>query len=206
MKIIETAKAPNPRRVRIFLHEKQIDMEYEEIDLMSGILKSPEFTAKNPMCGVPILALDDGSHICESVAICRYFEVLHPSPALFGRGAQAQAQIEMWHRRVELGLFFHVAQAFRHLHPAMAALEVPQIADWGQANKPKAIAMLKLLDDQLAGHEFIAGDNYSIADITALVAIDFMKVARIDRPAGGDELSHFERWLRDVSSRPSAGA
>jgi glutathione S-transferase len=203
MKIIETRAAPNPRRVRIFLAEKGIKAEFQEVDLMKGDLKTPEFSAMNPLQRVPILLLDNGSVISETVAICRYFDELQPEPALFGRGALGKAEVEMWQRRVELNLFGCVAHAFRHLHPAMAKLEVPQVAAWGEANKPRVLEMLDLLDKHLAETRFIAGDDYSIADITALVAIDFMKPARIQRPEG---LANLERWYGEVSSRPSAKA
>jgi glutathione S-transferase len=203
MKIIETRAAPNPRRVRIFLAEKGISVPFEEVDLMKGALKTPEFSRLNPMQRVPILILDDGTVITETMAICRYFEELQPDPALLGKGALGRAQVEMWNRRMELGLFFNVTQAFRHLHPAMAHLEVPQVRDWGEANKPKCLDLLRLLDSELAGRRYVAGEAYSVADITALVAIDFMKPARIARPEG---LSNLERWYADVSARPSAKA
>jgi glutathione S-transferase len=135
MRIIETRSA-NPRRVRIFLAEKQISVPFEEVDLMAGALRTPQFTGLNPMQRVPVLVLDDGTAICESVAICRYFEEVQPEPALFGRGAVGRAEVEMWNRRVELGLFGAVASVFRHLHPKMSHLEVPQVA-WGEANKTK---------------------------------------------------------------------
>lgn len=201
MKIIETRTAPNPRRVRIFLAEKGVEVPFEDRPLDS--LKTTEFTALNPMQRVPVLVLDDGTILSESVAICRYFEEVHPEPALFGRGAKGRAEVEMWNRRVEFGLFFPVAQVFRHLHPAMETLEVPQVAAWGEANRPKALAALAMLDERLGGSRYIAGDAYSIADITALVAVDFMKPARIPRPA---EFTHVERWYRDVAGRPSAKA
>lgn len=203
MKIIETRSAPNPRRVRIFLAEKGITVPFEQIDLMAGDTRSAEFTRGNPMQRVPVLVLDDGTWICETVAICRYFEELQPDPALFGRGAKGRALVEMWQRRVELGLFAHLTHAFRHLHPKMAHLEVPQVAPWGEANKAKVLAALELLDQELSGHRFIAGDEYSIADITLLVALDFMKPVRIERPPG---LAHLERWYGDVSRRPSTSA
>lgn len=202
MKILETRQAPNPRRVRIFLAEKGISVPYEELDLMQGALKSAEFTAKNKFQRVPVLLLDDGTAIAETMAICRYFEETKPEPALFGTGAMGKAMVEMWNRRMELGLLFHVAQAFRHTHPAMAPLEVPQVKDWGEANKPKALEVLSILDDQLGSTRYVAGNDYSVADITALVAIDFMKPARIQRPA----MSNVDRWYADVSSRPSAKA
>lgn len=201
MKIFQTQQAPNPRRVRIFLAEKGVEVAYEELDLMKGELKTPEFTKVNSFQRVPVLVLDDGTAIAESMAICRYFEAMKPEPALFGKGALDIAKVEMWNRRVELYLLFPVAQAFRHLHPAMANLEVPQIAAWGDANKPKALETLSVLDEGLGRSRHIAGDAYSVADITALVAIDFMKPARIQRP---DSLKNLARWYDEVSTRPSA--
>lgn len=203
MKILEQRSAPNPRRVRIFLAEKGIDVPYVQLDMGKGELKSAEFTAINRFQRVPVLVLDDGTVLTETVAICRYFEELQPDPPLFGSGALGRARVEMWNRRMELGLLMHVAQAFRHLHPSMATLEVPQVREWGEANKPKAQDILSYLDEELAGRPFIAGDTYSIADITALVAIDFMRPARIDRPPG---LVNLDRWYAAVSTRPSAKA
>ena len=203
MRIIETRGAPNPRRVRIFLAEKGISVAFEEIDIMTGAARSAEFTGCNPMQRVPVLILDDGTAISESMAICRYFEELQPQPPLFGQGALGRATVEMWSRRVEFGLWAAVAFAFRHLNAKMSGLEVPQVAAWGEANKPKAIEMLALLYAELGRRGFIAGDDYSVADITALVAIDFMRPARIARPEG---LANLDRWHREVSSRPSASA
>lgn len=203
MRIIETRTAPNPRRVRIFLAEKQIEVPFEEVDLMDGVLRNPEFTALNPWQRVPILVLDDGTVLAESVAICRYFEEQKPQPALFGKGALGRALVEMWNRRVELGLFMAVAQTFRHLNAKMSHLETPQVAAWGEVNKEKVVEMLRLLDTALAERLFIAGEEYSIADITALVAIDFMRPARVERPK---ELTNLDRWHKAVSARPSAQA
>lgn len=203
MKILETRLAPNPRRVRIFLAEKGIEVTFEQVDLMKGDLKTDAFTKLNKLQRVPVLVLDDGTSICESIAICRYFEELQPSPALFGTGPLGRAQVEMWQRRMELGLLSAVASAFRHLHPAMATLEVPQVAAWGEANKPRALEMLQLLNDQLGAHRYVTGDTYSVADITALVAIDFMKPARVARPEG---LANLDRWYGEVAARPSAKA
>ncbi|MFZ1103906.1 MAG: glutathione S-transferase [Hyphomicrobiaceae bacterium] len=203
MKILETRTAPNPRRVRIFLAEKGISVSFEELDLMQGALKTPEFTEKNWFQRVPVLILDDGTSISETVAICRYFEELQPEPALFGKGALGRATVEMWSRRMELGLFLGVAQAFRHLHPAMAHLEVPQVAAWGEANKPRVLEVLGFLDRELANRQYIAGEAFSVADITALVSLDFMRPARIQRPP---ELKNLERWYQEASARPSAKA
>ncbi len=203
MRIIETRTAPNPRRVRIFLAEKGISLRFEELDLMQSELKTPEFAAQNPMQRVPVLVLDDGTCIAESVAICRYFEELQPEPALFGRSPLGRASVEMWNRRMEMGLFNAVTHAFRHLHPKMSHLEVPQVAEWGDANKAKALEWLIFLNNQLGESQFVAGPDYSIADITALVAVDFTKPARVDIPPGLDNLA---RWRAEVSARPSAAA
>ena len=203
MKIVETRMAPNPRRVRIFISEKGIDIPYEQISIMEGDHKSGDFTGKNPSQRVPLLVLDDGTCISETVAICRYFEEIQSEPALFGTGALERATVEMWNRRMELEMFFHIAQHFRHLNPNMAPLEVPQVKEWGEANGPKAIAAMEMLDAQLAGNAYVAGAKYSIADITAFVAIDFLKPARLEVPA---QLTNIARWYSEVSTRPSATA
>jgi glutathione S-transferase len=203
MKIVQTRAAPNPRRVRIFLAEKGIEVPFEEVDVLQGALKTPAFAAVNPFQRVPVLVLEDGTAIAESIAICRYFEELKPEPALFGTGPLGVASVEMWSRRMDLGLLLSVAQAFRHLHPVMAKLEVPQVAAWGEANKPRALEILRIMDDQLGHRRFLAGEDYSVADITALVAIDFMKPARIERPPA---LKNLARWYEEVSRRPSAKA
>lgn len=203
MKLIEQARAPNPRRVRIFVAEKGLSIPSEAIDIMKLEHRAAGFSSLNPWQQVPVLVLDDGTAISETIAICRYLEELHPGPCLFGASAKERAVIEMWNRRVELGLFFRVAQAFRHTHPAMAELEKPQVKDWGEINRAKAIEQATLLDAELGQRRFVAGDRYSVADITALVAVDFMKVARIERPAS---LANLARWHADVSGRPSAKA
>lgn len=203
MKLFDGGRAPNPRRVRVFLAEKGIEVEKVPVDMGALGHKSAEITEKNPLQRLPVLELDDGTVITESVAICRYFEELHPEPALFGTGAVARAKVEMWQRRMELHFMFCVAQAFRHIHPAMKDWEVPQVAEWGEANKSRAVEFLELLDRELAGREFVAGDDYTIADITGMIGVDFMKPARIDIPEG---LDHVARWYDMVSARPSAKA
>lgn len=204
MKIIEMKRAPNPRRVRIFLAEKGIDdVAFEQIDLGVGEHKGQGFKKINPMQRVPVLILDDGTTIAESVAICRYFECLKPEPALFGRTPLEIAQVEMWNRRMEHGFFFHVQQVFRHLHPAMADLETPQVPAWAEANRPRVYETLCFLDGELAGRPFIAGEEFTVADITAFVTIDLMKPAKLARPA---ELLHLARWHDAVAGRPSASA
>jgi glutathione S-transferase len=203
MKLYDNRVAPNPRRVRIFLAEKGISVPCEEVDLGKLAHKSDAFTAVNPFQRVPALALDDGTIICESIAICRYLEWLTPEPVLFGRPGLEAALIEMWERRIEHYLFAPVTQVFRHLHPAMKSLEVPQVPAWGEANKARVVDALRQIDRELATRPFIAGPAFSVADITALVAIDWMKPARLAVP---EELGHLRRWHAEVSARPSAMA
>jgi glutathione S-transferase len=203
MKLYDGGRAPNPRRVRVFLAEKGITVPAEQIDLGAMAHKSEAYTAINPLQRVPALILDDGTIITESIAICRYFEAVQPEPALFGNGAKEAAVVEMWQRRVELHLLAPVSHVFRNSHPAMKEMEVPQVPAWAEANKPRITDFLGLLDAELKGRPFVAGERYSVADITGLVAIDFMKPAKLAVP---DELANLKRWHADVSARPSAKA
>ena len=203
MKLYDSKMAPNPRRTRIFLAEKGVSVPTEQVDMMKMEHRTPEYTAINPLQRMPVLVLDDGTVIAESLAICRYFDTLHPEPPLFGVGAKEMALVEMWSRRVENNFFATVAAVFRHLHPAMKELEVPQVPAWAEANKPRVTQFLELLDDQLGKHEFIAGERFSVADITALCTVDFMKPARLPVPEGA---ANVKRWHAAVSARPSAKA
>ncbi|OQM76757.1 glutathione S-transferase [Manganibacter manganicus] len=203
MKLFDGGRAPNPRRVRVFLAEKGMEIPLVAVDMGAMEHRQQAVASRNPLQRLPVLELDDGTILTESIAICRYFEELQPDPALFGKGALGKALVEMWQRRVELNLFHAVAQAFRHIHPAMKEWEVPQIPEWGEANKPKALAFLQLLDTELADREFVAGDNFSVADITGMIAVDFMKPARIAVP---EDCGNVLRWHKAVSGRPSARA
>ncbi len=202
MKLYDGGRAPNPRRVRIFLAEKGISVPVENVDLGTQQQRSPEYTAINPLQRVPALVLDDGTIITESMAICRYFEALRPDPPLFGRGAKEEALVEMWTRRIELNLYAAVSAVFRHLHPAMRAME-QQVPEWGEANKPRVYHFLEFLDRELKDRLHVAGDTYTVADITALVSVDFMRPAKLAFP---QDLAHLRRWHTHVSNRPSAGA
>jgi glutathione S-transferase len=203
MKLYDGGRAPNPRRTRVFLAEKDIELPIEQVDLGAMQHKSAAYAAVNPLMRVPALVLDDGTVITESIAICRYFEALHPDPPLFGRGALEMARIEMWNRRLELHLLFPVSHVFRNSHPAMKEMEVPQVPAWAEANKPRIQEFVALLDAELKHRPFFAGDAFSVADITGLVAVDFMKPAKLAVP---DKLTNLKRWHADVSARPSASA
>ncbi len=197
---VNTVSIPNPRRVLIFLKEKGIDVPLVKVDLAGKEHKSPAFTAMNPMQRVPVLVLDDGTPIAESVAICRYFEERQPDPPLFGRGAKEKALVEMWNRRVDHNLGAAVMAVFRHTHPAMAELEVPQIAEWAEVNRPRLLNVLSLLNDELAERTFIAGDSFSIADISAFCYIDFLRPTRVPIP---EDHHHLLRWKTEMANRPS---
>src|SRR5262245_11299115 len=203
MKFYDGGRAPNPRRTRIFLAEKGITIPTEQVDLGAMQQKSPAYAAVNPLMRVPALVLDDGTVITESIAICRYFEALQPEPVLFGRGALETARIEMWNRRLELHLLFPISHVFRNSHPAMKEMEVPQVPAWAEANKPRIVEFITLLDRELKDHPFAAGDAFSVADITGLVAVDFMKPAKLAVP---DELVNLKRWHAAIAARPSAAA
>jgi len=203
MKLYDSKVAPNPRRARIFLAEKGITVPTEQVDIMLMQQKTPEYTAINPLQRMPSLVLDDGTVITESIAICRYFEMLQPEPPLFGVGPKDSAIVEMWNRRAEINFLSNVAAVFRHTHPAMKELEVPQVPAWADASRPRVAWFLEMLDRELATREFIAGDRYTVADITMLVAVDFMKPGRLTIPEGAGNV---RRWHAAVSARPSAAA
>lgn len=203
MKLYDSKMAPNPRRTRIFLAEKGISVPTEQVDMMKMENKTAAYTSINPLQRMPALVLDDGTVITESIAICRYFEALQPEPPLFGAGAEEIGLVEMWNRRCELNLLFPVSQVFRHSHPAMKELEVPQVPEWAEVNRPRVPEFLAILDSQLKDHEFVAGERFTVADITALCAIDFMKPSRIPVP---EQFNSLLRWRAAVSARPSAKA
>jgi glutathione S-transferase len=203
MKLYNSNLAPNPRRVRIFLAEKGVEIPRIEVDLAKLEQRTPQFSAVNPFQTIPILELDDGTRIAESIAICRYIEALHPEPNLFGRSPLEQAIIEMWQRHLELRLLLPVAQVVRHSHPHMAEMENPQVAEWAAANRPRALRAMAIVDEALRERPFIAGDRFTVADITGLVALDFARPARIAIPP---ELANLNRWREMLKARPSATA
>jgi glutathione S-transferase len=204
MKLYDYARAPNPRRVRIFLAEKGVSVdEVVEVDLAAFAHREPAFAKLNPFARVPVLELDDGTVIAETMAICRYIEDTHPEPPLFGTDAKDRALVEMWNRHMELDLLYPVAMAFRHLHPGMAEHEKPQVREWGEINAGRALASLAILNGRLAASPFVAGQAFTVADITGGIALDMMKAARITVPP---ELTHVARWHAALRARPSWSA
>ena len=195
--------APNPRRVRMFLAEKGIELAETPVDLMTREHKSPEYRQKNSLGQVPTLELDDGATISETVAICRYFEELHPEPPLFGRTALEKAHVDMWVRRIEFQLMAPVGQFWRHAHPRTAAL-LTQYKDFGESNRAAYANAQRWLDGELAdGRAFIAGETLSMADICALSTVDFAHWIGLDLDP---ELPHLAAWHARIRARPSADA
>jgi glutathione S-transferase len=203
LKLYNYAHAPNPRRVRIFAAEKGIELSLEEVDILAGQSRTPEFLAKNTSGAVPVLELDDGSCLSESVAICRYLEGLYPEPNLLGRDLREQAEIERWNRRMELELFAPIARTFQNTNPIFQT-RIKQFPEYGEAQRAVVYQRLERMDHELDRREFIASDRFTIADITALVAIDFG--ARLADIRIGPSLAHLTRWHETVSKRASAKA
>lgn len=195
--------APNPRRVRIFLAEKGLKVPTELLSIISGDHKKPEFLAVNPLGQIPALKLDDGEVITESLSICRFFEALNPDPPMFGKGPKGIAEVDMWVRRVELRLMVPVGMVWMHTHPFTARVVVPQYTEFGESNRPRAIAAMRFFDESLAGRPWLAGKDYSIADITLLTTIDFAIFIGIGLP---DDMPNLKAWHERASARPSAQA
>ncbi|NMH60936.1 glutathione S-transferase family protein [Alteromonas ponticola] len=202
MKLYQTHKAPNPRRVRIFMAEKSINAELIELDLQKGENLSKEMRAKNPLGKVPILELDDGTCISECAAIYTYLESQYPQPPLLGTTAIETAQIVMWERQVELALMLQIGMCFQHTTGYFKDRMTP-VPEYGKVAGESALKYMKLLDRRLAESTFIAGNRFSAADITALCAIDFGRVVNIRMT---DDHPNLKRWHQEVSSRDSAKA
>jgi glutathione S-transferase len=194
--------APNPRRVRIFLAEKGIDLPETPVDIMKREHKSDEHRARNSLGQVPTLELDDGTCISETVAICRYFDETQPDPPLFGRTPAEKALIDMWVRRVEFTVMNPVGMYWRHAHPFTARL-LNQFKDFGESNKELYQGAQKWLDRELADKPFVAGEAYSMADICLLSTVDF--ATWIGLPPE-PEFANLKAWHDRVTARPSAAA
>jgi glutathione S-transferase len=210
MKLYDMVKAPNPRRVRMFLAEKDIETERVEIDIPGGQNLSPDYLAINPRGAIPTLLLDDGTIIDESVAICRYFEEVHPEPNLMGRTALEKAQIESWQRHMEFDGLFSVAAVFRNTVPQFAGRgmpgtvpALPQLPDMAERGVVLTTHFFEMLNNRLQDNAYVAGDRFSIADITGFIAVEFARWVKL---APLDTHSYLKRWYDDIKSRPSAKA
>ena len=205
MKLYTFAGAPNPRRVHIYLAEKGIVVPFEHVDIMKRENRTPEFMRRvNSMGGLPVLELDDGTHIAESIAICRYFEAQQPEPPLFGVGARDQGIVEMWIRRIELNFMMPVGMVWVHGSPLTKAVMKNQIAEMADQNRVVVRNYFKFLDQHLSENKFLAGDTFTVADITALCTMDF--AANLNDLPHSNEQKHLSRWYDAVAARPSASA
>ncbi len=203
MKLYIAPRAPNPRRVQLFLAEKGIQgVECIPVDLNQNEHKAHDFLVKNPLAKVPVLELDDGRCLSESRAICSYLEALYPEPNLMGHDAQERAFIESADRQIEWNLFLGLALAVRHTHPGLAAFERPQFPEFGRAQADKALQAARILDAQLQVQPWVGGQRFTIADITALCALDFARglLKFSPRDFGLEALS---AWLERMHARPA---
>ena len=205
MKLYTAHRAPNPRRVLMFIHEKAITgIALVPIDLNAGEHKAGAYRALNPVATVPALELPDGRHLSETRAICGYLEGLQPEPNLMGRDFEERAFIEMHDRRVEWYWMLPIAHCVRHTHPGLAALEQPQFADFGRAQGEKVRERARWLDDMLARQPWMAGERFTIADITAFCALEFARLMNFD--AGAEGFARLQAWRDRVAARESARA
>jgi glutathione S-transferase len=204
MKLYLSPRAPNPRRVRAFLAEKGItDLPIEEVDLNAGQHRTPEYLAKSPYAKVPTLVLDDGRGLSESRAICSYLEGLYPEPNLMGRTFEERAFIEMADRQVELYFFMSSAMAIRHLHPGLAVLEGQQFAGYGEVMKGRGRDAAVELDARLARQPWVAGERFTIADITLLCGLDFAR-GLLKFKSAELGFTHLAAWRERMNERACA--
>ena len=205
MRLFTSPRAPNPRRVLMFLHEKGITgIDFVPMDLNAGEHKAAAYRAKVPVARVPALELADGRVLSETRAICSYLEGLHPAPNLMGEDFEERAFIEMHDRRVEWYWLLPIANCVRHTHPGLAALEQPQSPDFGHAQGAKVRESARWLDDPLAAQPWVAGERFTIADITAFCALEFAKLMKFS--PGAEGFAALQAWRDRVAGRESARA
>ncbi|MEM9138895.1 MAG: glutathione S-transferase [Pseudomonadota bacterium] len=206
MKVYETPGFPNPARVRIALAEKGItpNVTFETVDVPNGAHRTPEFLSKNPTGTVPVLELDDGTCIAECSAITEYLDHLDDDPVLTGRTPKERAEIGMMQRRAEAGLLDAVGAYFHHATEGLGPdIETHQVPDWGNRQKQVAQNTMRYLDTVLRHRDFIAGDRFTIADITAIAGLAFADFAKVAIPS---DLTALSAWRARVTDRPSVAA
>jgi len=194
--------APNPRRVRIFLAEKGVDLPETLVNMMKREHKSEDFRAKNAMGQIPTLELDDGTCISETVSICRYLEELYPEPPMFGTTPVERAMVDMWIRRIEFSVMMPVGQFWRHAHPRTAAL-LTQFTDFGELNRATYVGAQKFMNRELEGHDFVVGNTLTMADICLLSTVDFAEWIGLPMEA---EFTNLTAWHARMTARASATA
>ncbi len=202
MIIYDLQASPNARRVRIFAAEKGLEIPLRRVDMMKGENATPEYLAKNPLGKMPVLELDDGTTIAESVAICRYLEEMHPEPALFGRDTLDRALVEMWNRRMELEILLPMTGIFANTHPMWKGRR-RQVPEWADACRETLTERMAWLDDELKDRNHVAGADYTMADITAQCGLLMGKAVEMRIPP---ELANLTAWWDRVTARPTARA
>jgi glutathione S-transferase len=202
MKLYDFAGAPNPKKVRVYLAEKGINVATEQVNIVTGENRTPEFLKKNPLGGLPVLELDDGSYLTESLAIMEYFEDLHPSPPMIGTSPLERGRVRELERIADLGVLLRVATIFQNTHPFMAA-RLKQSADAADNARNQLATFLKVIDRRVGTHPFVAGEKPSIADCTLLAALDFAEFAQVQIDPG---CANVARWYSGFKRRPSAQA
>ncbi len=209
MKLYDFTQAPNPRRVRMFLAEKGIKVPTEQVNVREMVQYAAAFQAVNPYAMVPVLELDDGTYIGESVAICRYVEEIHPEPPLMGIDARDKAIVEMWNRRAEHDGLMAVSETVRNLLPLFedralpGTRGVPQIPALVERGRASAARFFEHIDVRLGDSEFLAGPRFTIADITAWIATTMAARGEISVP---EDRINVKRWFDVIAARPSAQA
>jgi glutathione S-transferase len=202
MKIYDFAGAPNPKKLRVYLAEKGIKIPVEQVDIFSGKNRSPEFLRKNPLGGLPVLELDDGSYLTESLAIIEYFEELHPEPNMLGRTPLERARTRELERIGEIGVLNGVAAVFQNTSPMFAG-RIKQSPEAAESGRTRLLNALRALNDRIGSQQFVAGSTPSIADCTLLAALDFATFAGVEVP---QEFGNVQRWVTEFRKRPSAKA
>lgn len=202
MKLYEFAGAPNPKKVRVYLAEKGIEVPSVPVDIVTGENRQPEFLKKNPMGGLPVLELDDGTYLPESLAIIEYFEELHPNPPMIGTTPLERARVRALERLCEMSVLGRIAVVFQNTHPLFAS-RVKQSADAAESARTALAANMKVLDAKIGDHPFVAGDTPTIADCTLFAALQFAEFGQIPIDPG---LKNVHRWYESFKKRPSAAA
>ena len=202
MKLYDNRFAPSPRRVRFLLAEKSIQLPSVVVDIATGAAQTPAFRKINPLAELPVLELDDGSRLTESLAICRYLESLYPEPNLLGRDARETAEIEMWTLRLMFRLYVPTTQVFRNTHSFWAG-RIQQVPEYGELMRNAVIDMHELLDGVLAKRQYLAGERFTMADIVGFTSIDFGKPSNLRI---GDAHPNLKRWYAEIGARPAAKA
>jgi glutathione S-transferase len=202
MKVYDFVGAPNPKKLRVYLAEKGITIPFESVNIVTGENRTPEFLKKNPLGGLPVLELDDGTYLPESLAIIEYLEELHPNPPMIGTTPKERARVRALERIAELGVLNRVATIFQNTHPFMAA-RIKQSPDAAETARTLLAGALKVLDAEIGDRQFVAGARPTIADCTLLAALDFAEFAQVPLDPG---LKNLHRWSAAFKQRPSAQA